>query len=385
VRSALAVGVLATALLTTSCGEARERAATSDSGPAPKLEGAHIRGPIPGEQVDGTYRDEKGRAVDDVHRLLVIGNGEHRAVLLLGRRGDRPCVAAVAAEKAEDAPLDCLESFENPPLVIRLVVGGETPRQTGWLAVLGIARAPTARVELDRQTAPLRAPLTTRSWPGFEWWGFGAMTERGNLGNQFGAFDAGGEPVISLDLGFSYNPPCLRSDEDVCGPKTPDKTWAESRDPVGALSGTGKEDFGTAFAHPAVRRLLAGHRFFVDGAILWQRCNGSTLGSIVSLRIWPPADFRGEIPILGDTKEGDDVSYREGLAYVEAERIAAVWVSVDQARNRVVGIDLDAFDESESDHERPKVRITKREILKEPVPAGGPDDSSQCPKDEPGE
>jgi hypothetical protein len=379
VRSALAVGVLATALLTTSCGEARERAATSDSGPAPKLEGAHIRGPIPGEQVDGTYRDEKGRAVDDVHRLLVIGNGEHRAVLLLGRRGERPCVAAVPAEKAEDAPLDCLESFENPPLVIRLVVGGETPRQTGWLAVLGIARAPTARVELDRQTAPLRAPLTTRSWPGFEWWGFGAMTERGNLGNQFGAFDAGGEPVISLDLGFSYNPPCLRSDEDVCGPKTPDKTWAESRDPVGALSGTGKEDFGTAFAHPAVRRLLAGHRFFVDGADLWQRCNGSTLGSIVSLRIWPRVSFTGNVPYREYAKPGENVSYREGSAYVEAGGIASVWIWVDHARERVVGIEVDAFDDTALDEQPPQVRVRKFNVIHKPVPAGGPDDASQCP------
>jgi hypothetical protein len=380
------VVVAAVAMLGASCGGTRKTVPTHAAGPAPKLEGAHLRGPIPGEEVEGAYRDADGRPVDNVHRLLVIGEGDHRAVLLLGRRGDRPCVAAVPEARAENAPLDCFESFENPPLVVKLVVGGKNPRGTDWLAVLGVARAPTERVVLERQTAPLKAPLMTRSWRGFPWWAFGAMTERGNLGNELSAFDKSGEPVISsIDLGFSYNTPCQGNNEDVCGPKPPVGAWVEARDPVEEQSGSGEEDFEVAFAQPAVRRLLAGHRFFVDGAIAWQRCNGSALGSIVSLRIWPPVDFRGEIPILGETKENEDVSYRAGRAYVEAERVTAVWIYVDHQQRRVVGVELDAFDEAQDVDELPLARITKRDILKEPVPAGGPDDSSQCPKDEPGE
>jgi len=134
-----------------------------------------------------------------------------------------------------------------------------------------------------------------------------------------------------------------------------------------------------------VRRLLAGHTFFVDGAIAWQRCNGSALGSIVTLRIWPSVGFRGEIPILGETKKNEDVSYRTGRAYVEAEQVTAVWIYVDHEQRRVVGIELDAFDETQDVDELPLARITKQKMLEEPEPAGGPDDSSQCPKHEPGD
>jgi len=327
------------------------------------------------------FRDERGRPVADVHRLLVIGEGDRRSILLLGRRRERPCVAAVPAA-SESTTLDCFESFENPPLVVKLVVGGKTRRGLDWLAVLGIARSPTARIVINRQTAPLKAPLTTRSWRGFGWWAFGAITTRGNLGNQFRAFDRDDQPIINIDLGFSYESPCIQNDEDVCGPNPPGGAWAEARDPVGAQSGAGDEDFDVAFGHPAVRRLLEGHTFFVDGAIAWQRCNGSDLGSIVSFRIWPPAGFRGEIPILGDTKDDEDVSYETGRAYVEAERITAVWVYVDHQRRRVVGVELDAFDETQEIDERPMVRIKKRELVEDPVPGGGPDDSSQCPENE---
>ena len=382
-RRALGATFVAAVFLTTSCGSGTGRRAPAE--PAPKLQGVEIRGPIPGASVEGEFEDENGKPVSDVHRLIETGTGDRQVMLLLGRRHRTPCVGVVSSAEVERARLDCLAPYENPPLVVKLVVGGENPRGTDWLAVLGIARAPTERVVLERQTAPLKAPLITRSWRGFPWWAFGAMTESGNLGNQLSAFDKSGEPVVSIDLGFSYNAPCQQNNEDVCGPKPPVGAWVEARDPVGEQSGAGEEDFGVAFAQSAVRRLLGGHRFFVDGAIAWQRCNGSALGSIVSLRIWPPVDFRGEIPILGETKENEDVSYRAGRAYVEAERVTAVWIYVDHQQRRVVGVELDAFDETQDVDELPLARITKREILKEPVPAGGPDDSSQCPKDEPGE
>jgi hypothetical protein len=384
VRTAFRAALLAAVLLSVSCGGAK-RTTSQPSGPAPTLQGVQLSGAIPGDKISGNHVDEKGQSVTDVHALVSVGAGDRRSVLLLGRRENRPCIAATPITDLESARLDCLERFENPPLVVKLVVGGQSRRGTDWLAVLGIARAPTDRVVLERQTAPRKARVMTRSWRGFPWWAFGAMTETGNLGNEFGALDKTGKPVISIDLGFSYNPPCEQNNEDVCGPKPPVGAWAEERDPVGEQSGAGEEDFDVAFAQPAVRRLLAGHTFFVDGAIAWQRCNGSALGSIVTLRIWPSVGFRGEIPILRETKKNEDVSYRTGRAYVEAERVTAVWIYVDHGQRRVVGIELDAFDETQDVDELPLARITKQEILDEPEPAGGPDDSSQCPKHEPGD
>jgi hypothetical protein len=79
------------------------------------------------------------------------------------------------------------------------------------------------------------------------------------------------------------------------------------------------------------------------------------------------------------------VAYREGRAYVEAERIASVEAWVDHRRARVVGIELDAFDDTEALEEQPKVRITKVDMIKGLAPAGGPDDADQCPEVEPGE
>jgi hypothetical protein len=94
--------------------------------------------------------------------------------------------------------------------------------------------------------------------------------------------------------------------------------------------------------------------------------------------------FRGAIPFHDYAQDGEDVAYREGRAYVEAERVTSVEAWVDHARHRVVGIDLDAVDDTEGTLES-QVRINKFEWIDKPVPAGGPDDSSQCPEVEPGE
>jgi hypothetical protein len=385
VRVALGAVLVTAALLTASCGSGPRTTAHSRAGPAPSLEGVELRGSIPGKKVEGRYRDEEGRAVIDVHRLLVVGAGDRRVALLLGRTRGTPCVGAVSETEVESARLDCFESFENPPLVVRVVVGGETRRRTDWLAVLVLARSPTARLVLESQKNLEKVPLTIRSWSGFAWHAFGAVTSRGALGNQLAAFDQNGEPVVRVELSWSYNPPCLQNNEDVCGANRPSGPWAEVRDPVRNESGAGEEDLPIAFAHPAVRRLLAGQRFFVNATAAWDRCDGSPLGSIVSFRVWPPVSFRGEIPYHDYAKDGENVAYREGRAYVEAERIASVEAWVDHRRARVVGIELDAFDATEALEEQPRVRITKLDMIEKPAPAGGPDDADQCPKDEPGE
>ena len=89
--------MLAALLLTTSCGGRQERRAHTASNPAPVLAGVKLEGPIPGEAVSGVFRDETGRSVEDVHRLLDVGTGARRSVLLVGRRGHAPCLGAVPA------------------------------------------------------------------------------------------------------------------------------------------------------------------------------------------------------------------------------------------------------------------------------------------------
>ena len=384
-RRALVAVLVAAASLTASCGSGPRATTHSPTGPAPILEGVELRGSIPGEKVEGRYRDEEGRAVLDVHRLVVVGAEDRRVALLLGRRRGTPCVGAVSEVEVETARLDCFESFENPPLVVRVVVGGETRRRTDWLAVLGLARSPTARLVLASQRNLEKVPLTVRSWPGFEWQAFGAVTSRGALGNELAAFDRDGEPVVRVELSWSYNPPCLQNNDDVCGAHPPPGPWTEARDPIRDESGGAEDDLRIAFADPAVRRLVAGRIYFINGEAGWERCDGSPLGSVASFRIWPPVSFRGEIPYHGYAKDGEDVAYREGRAYVEAERIASVEAWVDHRRARVVGIELDAFDDTEALEEQPKVRITKVDMIRGLAPAGGPDDADQCPEVEPGE
>jgi hypothetical protein len=378
VRVLLGASLLAAVLaLTASCGNGTDRHA-AEAGPAPQLGGASLEGPFPGEALEGSFRDETGERVNDVHLLLSVGEGGRRAVLLVGRRGRRLCVSAVPSAQIETAQLDCLESYENPPLVVKVVAGGENRRRTDWLAVLGLTRAPIVRTEIDSQRNLEPLPLTVKSWRGFPWSAFAATSSRGALANELAALDDGNEAVVRVPLSWSYNPPCLQENQDVCGPHDGGGQWAEGRDPIRDQSSRDDSDLTVAFAQPAVRRLLAGHRYFIGGTAEWLRCDGSHLGSQLSLRIWPRASFKGEIPYREYAKPGEDVSYREGRAYVEAEGIAPVWIWVDHARRRVVGIELDAFDESVDD-ERTQAKITKFDVIEKPAPAGGPDDSSQCP------
>ena len=51
----------------------------------------------------------------------------------------------------------------------------------------------------------------------------------------------------------------------------------------------------------------------------------------------------------------------------------------------VVGLELDALDDTQTLVEQSQVRMKKFEWVETPVPAGGPDDPSQCPEETPGE
>jgi hypothetical protein len=307
-------------------------------------------------------------------------------VFLLGRRDRRPCVGAAPTQDLQNAPLECFESYENPPLVVKTVAGGRNQNSTDWLAVLGLARSPSHRVELESQRNLERVPLTTRSWPDFPWQAFGALTTRGALGNALTAYDVEGRPVVSIDLAWSYDAPCMTPDGSTCQISQTNEPWVRARDPIADESGADTSDHALVFANPIVRRLVAGHTFFIGASAGWQRCDGSSLGSVVSFRVWPPVNFRGEIPFLEFAKPGDNTAYRRGRAYVEVERIASVDAYVDRANNRVVGLELDAVDDTEGALvDQSQVRIKKFEWVEKPVPAGGPDDTSQCPETKPGE
>jgi hypothetical protein len=368
-------------LLAAACGgeDSSERRST---GPAPHFDPVEIRGPLPGKLAEGVFRDEKGRPLSEVHELLFAETGRLRVELLLGRQGGVPCIGARLAD-ARGAELDCFERWENPPLVARVVVGGETRRRTDWLAVLGLTQKPTSRLVLQPQAGNATA-LTLRAWPGFPWRAFATITEAGNLGNMLVAHDTDGDLVAQVELSFAYNPPCLQRNEDVCAHRPPiPGPWNETRDPVQAASGTGHAASEFVFEHPAIRRLAAGRTFFVNPTAMWQKCNGQPLGAHMSLRFSPATTFEGEIPIHAYAEEGEDVAYQEGRARVEAEGIKAVDVWVDLNRRRVVGIDLEAFNAYVmSENEEVSTEINEWNVLEEPKPAGGHDDGDACPKHE---
>ena len=147
-------------VLATACGS--EPQTRADQGPAPELEPLRVSGPIPGARVDGRFLDENGRTVSDVHELAAVGEGRRRATLLFGQRSGVPCIGATAPDA--EPRLDCLERWENPPVLTRVVVGGDIKARTDWLAVVGVLRRPAATVSMSRQSDA--APRRLQSSPG---------------------------------------------------------------------------------------------------------------------------------------------------------------------------------------------------------------------------
>ena len=198
------------------------------------------------------------------------------------------------------------------------------------------------------------------------------MSEHGNLANTLLVTDETEEPVTALDLAWAYD--AARS----TGP------WAEVRDPIAEASGADTTSHRIVFEHPAVRRLVAGHTFTINPTSGWVACDERSLGAVVSVRFSPAVEFEGEIPIHEYADEDEDVAYREGRAYVGAEDVTTVEAWVDLNRRRVVGIELDAFDDVSTlggDDDTP-AQIHRRDVVEEPKPAGGPDDADACPKHE---
>lgn len=358
--------LLAAVLALVACGSEPAKRAEP---PAPQLNALRVDGPIPGPRLDGRFVDEEGRPVSDVHELAAVGAGRRRTTLLFGQREGVPCIGAVAPDA--EPRLDCLERWENPPFLARVVIGGDIRARSDWFAVVGVLRAPAAAVSMQPQSGNARR-LELQSWPRFAWRSFAAMTEHGNFANTLLASDRAGKAVTELEVSWAYD--AARS----VGP------WAEVRDPIEWASGADKTSHPIVFEHPAVRRLVAGHTFAINPTSGWEACDGRSLGAVVAMRFHPPVAFEGAIPIHDYAREDEDVAYREGRAYVEAENVTTVEAWVDLQRRRVVGIDLDAFDETgylQGEDETP-AKIKRRDVVEEPKPAGGPDDAAACPKHE---
>jgi hypothetical protein len=368
--------IAAVAALLVACGG--EIDAEDDSAapavPPPRLPaGAFATAPV-----DGSFRDEDGRWLTEVREVISIGQGQRRVRLLLSRgQGGRPCLGALIGAERE-ARLDCLEDWENPPFLALVGVGGASRRETDWLAVVGVTRDPTSRVELQRQTGE-PAQIRLEAIAALDWHAFTTTSSRGNLANMVTARAADDSVVAELDLGWVYNPPCIQGNDDVCARKPPAPgAWSEVRDPVAAQSGFEPEQAARiAFADPVVRRLVAGHTYVMDGTAGWSKCNGDTIGAVLSLRFSPRIDFRGEIPLHSYAEEDDRAAYRTGRADVQGRSIGAVEIYVDANVRRVVGIELDAFDPADgSSH----ADVDVRDVVAEPTPAGGPDDPAACPE-----
>jgi hypothetical protein len=325
-----------------------------------------VKGSIPGPLAKGSFTDESGRRVEEVHELASVGAGRRRAVLLFGHRNGVPCVGANAPDASP--AMDCLEEWENPPAVARLVVGGDRKARTDWLAVVGVIKAPVASISMRRQTGEPE-PVEVRVTPKFEWRSFAVMTQHGNLANSLLLADSSGRAVAKIDPSWAYDASLAQ------GP------WAEVRDPVAAASGADSALHGLVFEHSAIRRLLGGRTFMILPSAGWIACDGRSLGAVVAFRIFPPASFEGEIPFREYANEGENVAYREGRMYVEAENITTVEVWVDAARRHVVAIDLAALDDTTLDDDGDAAPDIKAwEVIEEPKPAGGPDDADACPE-----
>jgi hypothetical protein len=329
--------------------------------------------------VPGTFRDAQGRTLADVHELISIGTGPKRSQLLVARSPEGvPCLGV--RTRAPETRLDCLHKWDRSPLFVRVASGGSNRRSTDWIAVLGWAAEDVGDVVVETQRNLTPAHLEWRSYPGFPWRAFAAMTEPfGALANTLVANGPDGELVATVDLGWAYNPPCRPMNDDICTDGEALGTWVEPRDPVGLGSGGDEQDgvMQIAFDDPAVRRLVQQHGFTLSPTASWYACDGREIGAVVSLRFYPAVSFAGELPVHDYAAEGEPAEYRSGRAWVEADGIDAVEIWVDTSRRRVVGVDVDAFN-SMALEDVPTAPPARIDVTQELQPVGT-DDPAQCP------
>ena len=271
----------------------------------------------------------------------------------------------------------CRGAWDHAPVVLRVVAGGANHKREDWLAVVGLVRSPVARVVVEQQAGDRPAvPLRRRG--SFGWRAFALWTGAGNRANSVHAYDARGRELWATEVSWSYNPPCMPENDDICGDHPPPGPWTEVRDPVADQSGAPDPERlqRIAFAHPAVRRLVAGREFFVDPLWGWQKCNDETIGGGLSLWFPYAISFDGTIPVE-ETRDNARVAYFAGHAHARARHVRGVDVWVDLNAGRVVGVDLSGLQQESREDEVGSAHVDL-ETIGELRPGGGPD--AECPE-----
>jgi hypothetical protein len=373
----LALTLVALGLAGAGCGSAPgssgSSTAPSDASAAPTALPAPLRlpdGPIPGTPLDGQFVSEQGDPVDDVTAMARGGAPGFQFQVLLGRGPDSvPCFAVVAVERPS-RELHCLEDWERPPLVARVVATKQ------GLGVAGIVAESVTRLSLAQQTGE-NTDLELVGAADFPWRAFTALTPQADMANALTAYGSGDEPLDRIDVAWAYSTGC--SDTSECGAQ-PTTGNLEVRDPIALASGTTDEHaLPIAFADPAVRRLAARGPYSIQPLRDWRSCLDDDIGAMITIVFRPAISFSGEIPVSTYPEPGDGHAYRAGRARVEAAGVTAVEIYVDVDAGKVVGIALDSFDPISLDDATPAdVDLT---VLEQPSPAGPRDDMS-CYRDE---
>jgi hypothetical protein len=378
VREALVVLALVTGLC--GCGGVERESAGAPS-PPPKLAPVRLpAGELPGRPLNGRFTDHAGQTPADVREVIATGEGQRRVALVLGRGDDDRLCFGVLLGGARDAQLDCLADWENPPWLALAGVGGDSRRTVDWLAVVGLFRDPVTVVAADTQSSEVGAGVRVATLPGLGWRAFATGTTTAEaLANRVEATAADGTVVDAIDLGWIYNPPCRKGNEDVCADTPPPPgPWSETRDAVLAASGSDADTAAqVAFADPDVRRLAVGRLFALRPTTGWYACSGEKIGAVLSLAFFPHFDYEGEIPLFEQQRQGEPVAYRTGRALARASGVGPVDIWVDLRSRRVVGIDLQGIDPPDLGDD---VQVSRLEldVIEEPEPAGGEDEP--CPE-----
>jgi hypothetical protein len=323
-----------------------------------------------------------GGSVRDARQVISVGSGHQRIRLLIARgRSDQLCVAGIAGRHR--SRFACLASWDHPPLIARVAVGGGSRAKTNWLGVVGLVRADVAAVTVESDRSDNRA-VELHGAPGFPWKAFAVPPTstdlRGrDLTHSVRARDAAGAVLQRIDTGWAHRAPCEERMR-VCRSLAQRRgRWAEARDPTAGEEapfirrGGGTRSKRIAFAHPAVAQIVAGQQFSFDGVAIWTQCNGRLIGGVVTIRLSRPITFEGDVPLHG-YRNGS--AYLEGVWHLRAENAIGFRIYVDLRRKRVVGIapDDDLLDGREGGRPAPKTDFTIVQPLR---PAGGRD-SGDC-------
>ena len=320
-------------------------------------------GPLPGKPV----QVKVGGSVRDVRELVAVGRRAQRIRLLIGRgRSDQLCVGAITSGRRR-ARMQCLASWDHPPLIARVAVGGGSRAKTNWLGVVGVVRADVAAVTAETDRSENRA-VELHGAPGFPWKAFAVPPTstdlRGrDLIHSVRARDAAGAVLQRIDTGWAHRAPCEKRKRGCPTRAQRRGRWSDARDPVAAAQAPfitrrgGTRAKRVATDHPAVQQMVAGQPFSFGAVALWSKCGGGLIGGVVRIRLSRPINFEGDVPLHGYR---NGAAYLEGVWHIRAQNAIGFMIYVDLGRNRVVGIspDNDSLDGREGGRPAPTFDFT---------------------------